>query len=73
MSARGVEWTGAVMTDRLKAAEAVALLNGLGTGERDDPEADHSEADRILLLAVPESVRAAYASLVERSKWWATA
>jgi hypothetical protein len=56
---------------KLTAAEAVVALDAL-TGQS-DPEADHAEADRILLLAVPKSVRIAYAGLVKRSKWWATA
>lgn len=49
-------------------AEAVAALDELaGT----DPEADHGKADEILLHAVPEEIRAAYARLVERARWWA--
>lgn len=49
--------------------EAVARLDALN-GE---PEADHGEADDVLLAVVPSDVAAAYRRVVERSAWWACA
>jgi hypothetical protein len=54
----------------LTAREAVRALQAIDPG---DQEAAHDEADKILLAAVPPSVRAAYQDLVERSGgfWYA--
>lgn len=51
-------------------AEAVAALEAISGGE---PEADHGDADGILLAVVPPEVAAAYRALMDRSPWWATA
>ena len=51
--------------------EAVALLDLLNGG---DPEAEHGEADRILLSLVSERVREAVQRAQDRSRsgwWWA--
>ena len=53
----------------LTADEAVKLLRGI-TGQ--DPDADHTKADDILLRVVPEVVANAYRRLKQRAKWWAT-
>lgn len=50
--------------------EAVMKLDALSV---DDPESAHAAADEILLAASAPDVREAYARLVERSPWWATA
>ena len=55
---------------KMTAAEAVAALNAL-TGN--DPESVHSDADEILLAAVPRSVRMAYEGLKDRASFWAFA
>jgi hypothetical protein len=49
---------------------AVATLDGMA-GQ--DPEADHGDADQVLLAVVPPEVAAAYERLVDRAAWWATA
>lgn len=49
---------------------AVLELDALGGT---DCEASHAQADQILLDAVPQEVRDAYARLVERTSWWAFA
>jgi hypothetical protein len=50
--------------------EAIRALDAL-PGE--DPEPEHSAADRILLDHVPMDVAQAYRNLQERCSWWATA
>lgn len=55
---------------RMTPQDAVAALDAVPVG---DPDAAHGEADRILLESVHPDVAAAYARLVERSPWWATA
>ena len=50
--------------------EIVASLDALGTG---DSEAAHSEADELLLEAVPTEVAQAYQRVIDRQAWWAYA
>ena len=48
--------------------EAIAALDAI---VGDDPEEAHSDADRILLTAVPAEVREAYDRVVDRADaWW---
>lgn len=54
---------------RMPTDAAVAALDAL-YGE---PDANHGEADKILLAVAPPEVAAAYRRLVDRSDWWATA
>lgn len=49
---------------------AVEALDAMSGG---DPEADHSDADKILLAVAPAEVKAAYARLADRARWWAYA
>jgi hypothetical protein len=50
--------------------EAVAALNEIkGT----EPEMDHINAEKILLLIVPPEVALAFDNLQERADWWAYA
>lgn len=39
----------------------------------DDPEVAHSQADGLLLEAVPTEIRDAYKRLVDRCEWWVDA
>lgn len=50
--------------------EAARRLDCIGSA---DPEAAHSDADKILLELAGPDVRAAYERLVERCRWWASA
>jgi len=50
--------------------EIVASLDAIGDG---DPEAAHSEADALLLEAVPTEVAQAYERVIDRQAWWACA
>ena len=54
--------------DARSAAAALDRIDPLG-----DPEAAHSEADRIMLEALDPEVAAAYRRLMNRSPWWAAA
>lgn len=55
---------------RRKICEAVKQIDAMTGG---DPEADHSNADNILLDWAPKAVQDAYARLVDRCSWWAYA
>ena len=50
--------------------DAVMALDKI---DASDPEAAHAAADQIVLGLVDPVVSAAYARLVERCDWWATA
>ena len=54
----------------MKTKQAIELLNAISG---DDPEADHSSAEAILLKCVHPEIRDAYESLKQRAAWWATA
>ncbi|QSR25554.1 hypothetical protein CFH99_07950 [Nocardioides aromaticivorans] len=51
-------------------SRAVAALDAI---DGDDPDGAHSEADQVLLDAVPAEVADAYERLVARCRWWACA
>lgn len=53
--------------------EIIEALDAIDHGEYGDSEAGHSQADELLLLAVPPAVRDAYNRVVARASWWATA
>lgn len=52
---------------------AIRELDALCLGDCRDPEAVHSEADRVLLANANERVRSAYEAVVERAPYWAAA
>lgn len=55
--------------DSDQVQRAVELLDSFDGNE--DPEADHGNADNVLLSMVPSDVADAYRRLVNRARWWA--
>lgn len=52
-----------------KVRRAVELLDSFDG--QIDPEADHGNAELVLLSVVPEEVADAYRRLIARARWWA--
>ena len=60
-----------VNVERITTPVVVAALDAINP--IDDPEAAHSEAEKVLLGALGPEVKAAYDRLVARAPWWASA
>ncbi len=58
------------MSKKLSVEEAVRLLDSIDT-ENKGPEANHIDADNILMAASDPRVRDAYKRVIERAHdWW---